>query len=155
MKKFLTGLLHWRKSWSDEVVPTPEEISRCREEYDRTVEKGEKEYENIPPARWYTKRYTLLGKFRSNKEDILYFLEHPWIVPENNFAEQLLRKLKLKDKQAVTFRSAEYVEYFAHFLTYTQTQLLQGRNMYDSLLEVFARTSVRPRVAPPASGRAA
>lgn len=155
MKAFLTGLLHWRKSWDNEGVPTPEEIARLREDYDRIVEKGEKEYENIPPARWYTKAYTLLRKFRENKEDILYFLEHPWIVPENNFAEQLLRKLKLKDKQAVTFRSAKYVEYFAHFLTHTQTQLLQGRNMYDSLLEVFARPSVRSRVAPSASGRAA
>lgn len=155
MKSFLTSLLHWRKSWSDDVVPTPEEIALCREEYDRIVAKGEAEYENIPPAAWYTKAKTLLEKLRVNKEDILYFLEHPWIVPHNNFAEQLLRKLKLKDKQAVTFRSSEYVEYFGHFLTYTQTQLLQGRNMYDSLLEVFARPSVRPRFAPPASGQAA
>ena len=135
MHKFLTFLVRAH----NEKIPFPllEKSAFVHKVYMQILKQAEREYE-YEPAESFTKGYALMKALQKLENEVLCFVDHPWVPHDNNRAERLLRKIKVKNRSAVTFRCFESVEHYCHFLTYSQTALSQDRDLFKSIEEVFA-----------------
>jgi transposase len=80
----------------------------------------------------------LLDTFLKRSEQILGFLEDLSVPFTNNLAERDLRMLKVQQKIAGTFRSAQGITAFCAIRSYLSTMRKQGRPLLASLRAAFA-----------------
>jgi len=95
-----------------------------------------------PPKRGGHKKQNpslnLLDAFLHRAEQVLGFVEDLSIPFTNNLAERDLRMIKVQQKIAGTFRSAEGLSAFCSLRSYLSTMRKQGRSLLASLRAVFA-----------------
>lgn len=134
MREFLQGLTHQAKEGTGF---SPEEVQEAEEEYDRILEKGEKEYKGKNP-KYYKEGYGTLKRLEKTKEAMLLFMtkDIPWT---NNAAEKEAREAKRKTNQCDQFRSLGGLEDYCNVASVVQTAKKQGINPYKKVEEIYGR----------------
>ena len=134
MREFLQGLTHQAKEGTGF---SPEEVQEAEEEYDRILEKGEKEYKG-KNLKYYKEGYGTLKRLEKTKEAMLLFMtkDIPWT---NNAAEKEAREAKRKTNQCDQFRSLGGLEDYCNVASVVQTAKKQGINPYKKVEEIYGR----------------
>lgn len=113
------------------------EVEKLLRRYDEIIDLGIREYEEVPPNRYYKDGYNLIKRMKDDKEDYVLFLSDITIDPTNNRSERLARQYKRKNHQVITFRSDSGNEYYCDCLTFIQNAKAKGDNLYKASAAVF------------------
>lgn len=114
-----------------------ETINGYESKYDEIIALAEAEYQIHPPTKYYPDGFNLMKRLREYKHNHLLFLYHPEVGYTNNLSERALRKYKRKQKQAVTFRSNQSVEYLCNAMSIIETHRIYGANLFQSTIDIF------------------
>ena len=95
------------------------------------------EYEYEPPGKYYKDGYNLYKRLDEYKDNHLLFLYDKNVPTDNNLSERLLRVLKRKQRQVMTFRSFDNISYLCDSMGIIETFRLQNKNMYNSTASIF------------------
>lgn len=138
MKDFLSTMIHSVKDRRSTL--TEEEISHFEMRYDEILRIGTVEYTKAPPNKYYRDGFNLHKRMKEYRNNHLLFLRHPEIEYTDNISERALRKYKRKQKQAVTFRSSQSVEFLCDAMSIIETNRLQGADIFQTALTAFDKS---------------
>jgi len=138
MKEFLSSMIHSVKDRRSTL--TNEEILAFEKQYDEILSVGTAEYAAMPPNRYYRDGYNLHKRMQEYRHNHLLFLRHPEIEYTDNISERALRKYKRKQKQAVTFRSSQSVEFLCDAMSIIETNRLQGADIFQTARTAFDKS---------------
>ncbi len=74
------------------------------------------------------------------RDYLFNFLENPLIPSDNNASERGIRKLKIKMKNACTFRSEWGADAFLELHSIVETARKHGQTSYNAIRSLFAAT---------------
>ena len=138
MHTLMREMIHYRNSLKPGNVCDKEVIAALEARYDQIVEKAKEEYENIPATEYYKEGYNLSIRMEKYRENHLLFLHNPQVPATNNEAERLLRGYKRKQKQAVTFRSFESIDYLCQCMSMlVMMRQKEEVNLFDRVSQIF------------------
>ena len=86
---------------------------------------------------FFSRNNNLQKRLREYKDSHLLFLYDSSIPTNNNLCERLLRQLKRKLRQMMTFRSFESLEYYCTSLGLLGMLRRENKNLYKSVSEIF------------------
>ena len=124
-----------------------EALAKIKDEFDKIIKLGEEE--NPLPEQTEIKRgrkpkgeiRALVDRLKRYKTETLKFAEDFSIPFTNNTAEQSVRNVKVKIKNAGCFRSKEGADNYLKIRSFLDTAKKQGKNLMESLLQVFRGNS--------------
>jgi hypothetical protein len=139
MWDLIREMIHHRNS-----LPDGEEVSSGASEnyekrYMEILETAKTEYEHEPASKYYMDGYNLQKRLRKYKDSHLLFLYDSSVPTNNNLCERLLRQLKRKLRQMMTFRSFESLEYYCACLGMLGMLRRENKNLYRSVSEIFCK----------------
>lgn len=139
MQKWVTDTIKYWHSIKDSGGELDKTIvSKFEEEYDSIIQQGKKEYNDIPPNKYYKDGYNLYKRMAEGKEDYQLFLHDLSVPPTNNAAEVCARQSKGKIHQASSFRSWNGWYNFCNNLSILQTLKAKGvDNLYSEITKRF------------------
>jgi hypothetical protein len=152
MRELIREMIHFRKLLDTGDGRNPDEIDSARvneleEKYDMLLEVAKTEYEYEPPSDYYKDGYNLYLKMAKYKREHLLFL-HDYRVPwTNSLAERKLRLYKRKQHQVMSFRSFGGLEAFCNTLGVIETLRDHGKNMFETVTEIFNRSKTKETAA--------
>ena len=109
MHSLIQEMIHYRNSLSEGSRPDDRKVAAFEKRYEEILQTAEKEYTEKPPGKYYRDGYNVYARMKKDMHNYLLFLHDTRVPATNNKAERLLRNYKRKQKQAVTFRSAESI----------------------------------------------
>ena len=121
----------------DEDKLDPERVLDFEKRYTEILETAKIEYEFVPPSKYYMDGYNLYSRLFKFKDSHLLFLHDERVPTNNNLCERLLRIFKRKQKQIMTFRSFESLEYLCVSLGMINLLRLHNQNLYRSTASIF------------------
>ena len=131
-------MIHYRNSLEPGHDCDKKEIAKFEARYDQIVEKAKEEYEYIPSSEYYKEGYNLSVRMEKYRENHLLFLHNRQVPATNNEAERLLRGYKRKQKQAVTFRSFESIDYLCQCMSMlVMMRQKEDVNLFDRVSQIF------------------
>ena len=137
MWELLREMIHHRNSLDKDDDINDEMVEHFEERYLTILETAETEYEYEPPGRYYKDGYNLYKRMLKYKESHLLFLHDKNVPTNNNHCERLLRILKRKAKQVMSFRSFDGLRYLCICLGIL-AQLKSGEeNLYANVTTIF------------------
>jgi hypothetical protein len=144
MRNLIQEMIHFGKHLDPEDMRNPDEIDPDRvmeleAKYDEILEIARKEYEYEPPSKYNMDGYNLYKRLRDYKKNHLLFLHDRRVPYTNSLSERLLRILKRKQQQVMTFRSFESFSYLCDCLGIIATLRSQEENLYQSASSIFSR----------------
>lgn len=125
---------------------------RYRVQYESILDRAKRESSLPDPpkkqGRWpkQPKWKNLLDRLDKHESEVLSFMKDFDIPFDNNLAERDLRMIKIKQKVSGCFRSEKGTEYFCLIRGLISSLRKQGKNILESIKEIFALDS--PQVAP-------
>jgi hypothetical protein len=137
MIHFWKGLNHAEGRNPDEV--DPEKVRKLETKFDEILEIAKKEYEDEPPGQYYREGFNLARKLHKYRDNHLLFLHDIRVAPTNNLAERLLRLLKRKQAQVMTFRSFAGLDYLCRGMGVIASARALGQNLFESVTTIFDR----------------
>ena len=144
-------MIRWRKSIDPANPPASDELDRVRAAfescYDAILEHAEAEYEKSPPTQYYRDGYNLCKRLRKYKDSELRFLKDLSVPYENSLCERLARVFKRKQRQAIAFRSFEYLGYTCDAIARINNMRLEGKDVFGESAAIFNRP--KPAKNPP------
>ena len=146
MHGLIREMIHFRKHLDpeDERDPdkiAPDKVAAFEHRYDEILALAKDEYAYEPPSKYYVDGFNLHKRLAAYKESHMLFLHDKSVPWTNNLSERLLRVLKRKFKQVMTFRSDEGVDNLCDSLGVIATLCAQGNNLYGDVASVFDRTT--------------
>lgn len=138
MWELLREMIHYRNSLEPEEDLDSVKVRAFIERYGEILDKADEEYEYEPPSKYYKEGFNLSKRLDEYKEAHLLFLHNKDVPSNNNLAERLLRIFKRKQRQVMSFRSFESLEYLCHNLTILANLRNDGKNLYESISNIFA-----------------
>ena len=146
MRELIREMIHFRNSLDpnesrnpDKV--DPEKVEKFEAKFDEILKLAEEEYEYEPPTKYYVDGFNLFKKMRNYRDNHLLFLHDIRIPPTNNLSERLLRILKRKQAQAMTFRSPEGLDYLCQCMGTVASLREQNQNLFQAVALIFDRPS--------------
>ena len=147
MHCLLREMIHFRKHLYDEDNEenrnpneiVPDKVKTFEAKYDEILNIAKNEYEYEPPSKYYKDGFNLYKRLYSYKRNHLLFLYDKRVPYSNSLAERLLRILKRKQHQVMSFRSFEGFEALCNCLGVIATLRLQDKNLYESVSSIFDR----------------
>ncbi|MCL2392866.1 MAG: transposase [Oscillospiraceae bacterium] len=137
MWELVREMIHYRNSLGEEDDIDVETVEHFVERYLTILETARNEYEYEPPGKYYKDGYNLYKRMLKYKDSHLLFLHDKNVPTNNNHCERLLRILKRKAKQVMSFRSFEGLKYLCICLGIL-AQLKSGEeNLYSSVTAIF------------------
>ena len=140
--KFKAWIKKGRKYWWN-VQKTDAEDATIREnllaEYDEIMEIAKKEYEKVPPSKYYKDAFNLYSRMSEDKDSYTLFLVDTTIPPSNSAAERLARTFKMKAKQVMCFRSFDGLCYLCDGLSVIETLKKRDKRVYETVITFFKR----------------
>ena len=136
-------MIHWRNSIDPEAPPGADEVAEavagfeCR--YDEILQLAELEYAESPPTKYYRDCYNLSLRLRDYRESELRFLHDTRVDPDNSLCERLARVFKRKQRQAIVFRSFEFLGYVCDSIATVSNMRLAGKNVFAESSSIFDR----------------
>lgn len=135
MLALIKEMLHYRNELDPSKECSPEKVSEFEKRYTEILDIAKEEYEYEPPSDYYRDGFNLYKRMAEYMKNHLLFLHDNRVPTTNNEAERDLRAYKRKQKQAVSFRSFESIDY----LCQSMSMLLMMRKNKEQNL--FARIS--------------
>ena len=130
-------MIHHRNSLADGEEVSSESAGNYEKRYMEILKTAEMEYEYEPASKYYMDGYKLQKRLSEYKESHLLFLYDSSVPTNNNLCERLLRQLKRKLRQMMTFRSFESLEYYCTSLGLLGMLRRETKNLYRSVSEIF------------------
>ena len=138
MHSLVQEMIHFRNGLQPSEELDPCKVSEFEERYRKILETARKEYENVPANDYYRDGYNLFLRIEKYMQNHLLFLHDSRIPATNNEAERLLRNYKLKQAQAVTFRSFESIDYLCQCMSMlVLMRLEEPANIFDRVSRIF------------------
>jgi hypothetical protein len=143
MRELIRETIHFRKSLDPDDDRDPDEIdpdkvAEFEKKYDEILNAAKDEYEYEPPSKYYKKGFNLYKKMLRYRDNHLLFLHDRRVPHSNSLAERLLRVLKRKQHQVMTFRSFEGLAYLCQSLGVIASLRSRGKNLYNSVSSIFS-----------------
>jgi len=137
MRELIREMIHYRNALCPDSEPDLEKIRDYEARYIAILDIAKREYEYEPPRKYFKDGYNLYVRLREFKDSHLLFLGNSRIPATNNLCERLLRILKRKQKQAMTFRSFESLEFLCDCLGTIASIRAGKQNLYTSVSAIF------------------
>jgi len=147
MRELIREMIHFRNSLDPDDDRDPDQIDPNKvidfeARYDKILALAKEEYEYEPPSKYYIDGFNLYKKLLKYRNEHLLFLHDRKVPHNNNLAERLLRVLKRKQSQAMTFRSDGGLDYLCRSLGIVASLRSQGKNLYENVSSIFSRLSM-------------
>jgi len=137
MHKLLQELIHYRNSVGDDAEPVAEIVEAYKNEYLGIIDTARAEYEFEPPTKYNKDGFNLYKKLEEYIDNHLLFLSDHRLPATNNLSERLLRLIKRKLKQVMTFRSYDSLSYFCDALGVIVSLRMAEQSLYSCVSEIF------------------
>lgn len=138
MHSLVQEMIHYRNGKDPCAELEPEKVAGFEEKYLKILETAQKEYEDIPPGKYYKDGYNLYRRMKTYMQNHLLFLHDTRVPATNNEAERLLRNYKRKQAQAVTFRSFESIDSLCQCMSMLALMRLEeSENIFDRVSQIF------------------
>lgn len=137
MRKLIQEMIHYVNTLETDAKPDPDKIKGFEDRYLETLKIAGAEYEYEPPSKYYMDGYNLYRRLFKFKDSHLLFLHDGRVPTTNNLCERLLRIFKRKQKQVMTFRSLESVEYLCVSLGVINQLRMDNQNLFHSTAAIF------------------
>jgi hypothetical protein len=138
MRELLREMIHYRKGVPDNAILDEEKVKEFERKYREIIFIARREYEYEPPSKYNKDGYNLFLRMEKFEENHLLFLHDLRVPTNNNLSERLLRNLKRKLRQAISFRSFEGLENVCNALSVIAGLRAEGKNLFKSMAEIFA-----------------
>jgi hypothetical protein len=144
MRDLVREMMHFRKTLDPDDERDPDEIdpgqvAEFEARYDEILILAKSEYEYEPPTKYNRDGFNLHKKMSAYRDNHLLFLHDRRIPYTNNLAERLLRVLKRKLSQAMTFRSDDGLKHLCDTLGMLASLRARDENLYESVASIFCR----------------
>jgi hypothetical protein len=137
MWELIREMIHHRNSLPDEEDIEPTKARDFETRYIEILEAAQSEYDDEPASKYYMDGFNLQKRLYEYKDSYLLFLHDSSVPTNNNLCERLLRQLKRKLRQMMTFRSFESLEYYCISLGLLGMLRRENKNLYRSVSEIF------------------
>ncbi|HHY24387.1 MAG TPA: transposase [Clostridiaceae bacterium] len=138
MRELLREMIHYRNSLEPDEDLDPVKVKAFEERFGQILDIADEEYEYEPPNKYYMEGFNLKERLREFKEAHLLFLHDKNVPANNNLAERLLRIFKRKQRQVMSFRSFESLNYLCQSLTMLARIQNDNANLYESVSRIFS-----------------
>lgn len=138
MRELLREMIHYRNSLNPDEDLDPLMVEAFEEKFGQILDLADREYEYDPPSKYYMDGFNLKERLREFRQAHLLFLHDKNVPADNNIAERLLRIFKRKQRQVMSFRCFESLEYLCQSLTMLARLRNYDANLYDSVSRIFA-----------------
>ena len=144
MRELLREMIHFRNSLDPDDGRNPDEadpvkVKKFEARFDEILKLAQEEYAYEPPSKYYLDGFNLFKKLRNYRDNHLLFLHDIRIPPTNNLSERLLRILKRKQAQAMTFRSFEGLDYLCQSMGMVASLREQRQYLFKPIASIFDR----------------
>jgi len=137
MRELLQEVIHYRNSVDGDAEPVDEDVDTYRLKYLSILDTARMEYEYEPPTKYNKDGFNLYKRLEEYIDNHLLFLSDHRLPSTNNLSERLLRLIKRKLKQVMTFRSFYSLSYFCDALGVIESLRMAERNLYSRVSEIF------------------
>ena len=137
MRQLLQEMIHYRNNLDSDDDLAPDIVAQYEARYHHILGVAKEEYEYEPPSNYYIDGYNLYMRLYKYKESHLLFLHNKNVPSNNNLSERLLRVLKRKMKQVMTFRSFDSLHYLCNSMGMIASLCTQEKNLYSSISSTF------------------
>lgn len=137
MRELIQEMIHYRKSLNPDEHPEEHKIIEFEKEYLEILAIAKEEYEYEPPSTYYKEGYNLYKRLVKFKDNHLLFLHDIRVPTNNNLSERLARVFKIKQRQVMSFRSFDSINYLCNSLSMISLMTTQGKNLYTSVKTLF------------------
>lgn len=134
MHSLIQEIIHY---WKKNTVLDTETVLGFEKRYREILKKAGEEYEYEPASQYYRNGYNLYLRMNKKMEHYLLFLHDDRVPDTNNEAERRLRSYKRKQKQAVSFRSNEAVDYLCKSMSMLVLMRESNENIYNRVSQIF------------------
>lgn len=138
MRELLREMIHYRNSLDPKEDLDPIKVGAFEERFGQILDIADHEYEYEFPSKYYMDGFNLKERLREFREAHLLFLHNKNVPADNNLAERLLRIFKRKQRQVMSFRSFQSLEYLCQSLTVLANLRSGESNLYESASRIFA-----------------
>lgn len=105
--------------------------------YDQILETALNEYKDVPCSDYYRDGFNLAKRMKEYRDSHLLFLHDSRVPTTNNLAERLLRIIKRKQNQAMSFRSNESLAFLCDCISVLFLMRQEDGSLYDKVSAVF------------------
>lgn len=137
MRDLLREMIHYRNSLEPEKDLDIIKVTAFEKRFDRILDIADREYDYEPPSKYYKNGFNLKKRLRQFREAHLLFLHNKSIPADNNLAERLLRIFKRKQRQVMSFRSVNSLNYLCQSMTILAKLSSKNENVYNSVTNIF------------------
>ncbi|MDO5411801.1 MAG: transposase [Lachnospiraceae bacterium] len=138
MHSLLQEMIHYVNGLEPGEEREPAKLLEYETRYDEILETGLNEYAYVPCSDYYRDGFNLATRMKEYRDAHLLFLHDSRVPTTNNLAERLLRFIKRKQNQAVTFRSNESLGFLCDSMSVLFLMRQEDDcNLYDKVSAVF------------------
>jgi hypothetical protein len=137
MRGLIQEMIHHRNSLDLEKPPYVNIVDKFEARYRDILAVAQREYEYEPPSKYYRDGYNLYRRLDEYMENHLLFLHNTDIPSDNNLSERLLRVYKRKQKQAMTLRSFDSLDYLCRSMSMIALMRAKSENLYVNVAKIF------------------
>jgi len=138
MRELLREMIHYRNSLGPEEDLDPVRVTSFEERFGQILDIADREYDYEPPSKYYKNGFNLKERLREFREAHLLFLHDKNVPADNNLAERLLRIFKRKQRQVMSFRNFNTLDYLCQSLTMLAQLCSSKGNVYKSVADIFS-----------------
>ena len=139
MRGLIQEMIHYRNNLEPKESPDNNYIKEFEARYKDILSIAQEEYEYEPPGKYYKDGYNLYRRLDKYMENHLLFLHNPGVPSDNNLSERLLRIYKRKQKQVMTFRSFDSLDYLCRGMSMINLLRAKNENLYTNVAKIFNR----------------
>ena len=137
MRALLQEMIHYRNSLPLGEICDNAIVEDYEKRYSELLKKAKEEYESIPASNYYKDGYNLYLRMEEYRTNHLLFLHDMRVPPTNNEAERLLRIYKRKQRQAVSFRSFDSIDFLCQCMSMLVLMRKKEENIFDKVSQIF------------------
>ena len=137
MRSFIQEMIHYRNSLKSGEPCDSGVVEDYEKRYSEILKKAKDEYEYIPASDYYKDGYNLYLRMEKYRKNHLLFLHDMRVPPTNNEAERLLRIYKRKQRQAMSFRSFDSIDYLCQCMSMLVMMRKKEENIFDKVSQIF------------------
>jgi nitroimidazol reductase NimA-like FMN-containing flavoprotein (pyridoxamine 5'-phosphate oxidase superfamily) len=137
MRDLMREMIHYRNRLGPEEDLDPVKVTGFEERFGEILDIADQEYDYEPPGKYYKDGFNLKKRLREFREAHLLFLHDKNVPENNNLAERLLRVFKRKQRQVMSFRSFNTLDYLCKSLTMFAQMRSRKVNVYKSVSDIF------------------
>lgn len=137
MHSLLQEMVHYVNGVESGEERDSVKIHEYETRYDQVLKTASSEYEDIPCSDYYRDGYNLAARMNVYRDAHLLFLHDSRVPTANNLAERLLRFIKRKQNQAMSFRSIKSLDFLCDSMSVLFLMHQEEGNLYDKVSAVF------------------